>query len=321
MFKGYIGQVISLSDEDHGDRIKAIIPSDAYNYKPKKDIPYAFPLMPKMLHIKPKIGEAVIILIPNEDSTNEQRFYIGPIISQPQKMEYDSYSSWSATKMLQGGLLPPDNSIDNIPESAKVFPKDDEIALMGRKDSEIILGDTDIRLRCGVRVTKDSKVSLNGRTNSPSSYYDTNLLTDSSVRTAPAFVKLKYYESPLETMPKPGEVNPHVTTLSTATIVADKINLISQNGDGGFNLRGNDEAITDEQMKSIIEKAHCLPYGDKLCEFLSDLIRILNNHVHPSNGAPILSTEPTKIVFDTKYNGATKSQLEDKLLSKDIRIN
>ena len=314
MFKGYIGYVASIEDDCHAERIKAVILTD--KGKSVSRIPYSFPLMPKMLHIKPKVGEAVVVLIPEEDATNTQRYYIGPIISQPQKFLYDGFASLSATKLLSGGLSSPDNSIDNKPLAANVFPKDEEIALLGRKDSEIILGEEDIRLRCGVRVTNeyDSDVSLNGKAQK------TNTLSDSTLRTAPAFIKLKYNAEPIKTTPKTGEINPHSTTLSTATIFADKINLISPNGDGGFNFTGENEAITDKKMAEIIEKAHKLPYGDVLCDFLSLFLNMYMNHSHPYPGMPPLNADPNSTIFWEKYN-PDKNSLEDKLLSKDIRIN
>jgi len=317
MFSCYIGYVAAIDDEYHAERIKAVIPND--RSVPVDVIPYAFPLMPKMLHVKPKVGEAVLILILNEESKNAQRFYIGPIISQPQKMDYDGYASLSATKMLGGGLSSPEQSVDNMPLSAKIFPKDDEIAVMGRKNSEIILGDDDIRLRCGVRVTSDSNsdVTLNGKSQT---LLNDSKFSDGTIRTAPSFIKLKYHTDPLTTVPNPGDINPHTTTLSTATIVADKINLISPNGDGGFGLSGEEEAITDKKMKDIIERAHRLPYGDVLCEFLSLFLKMYMNHVHAYPGLPPLPGDPDSANFWAKFM-PNKNMLEDKLLSKDVRIN
>ena len=103
-------------------------------------------------------------------------------------------------------------------------------------------------------------------------------------------------------------------------IVADKINLISPNGDGGFFFPGNEEAITDEQMQKIIETAHQLPYGDTLCEFLSLLLKMFFSHYHPYDGAPVDEAAPDCAVFLGKY-GIQASKLADKLLSKDVRIN
>lgn len=313
MFKGYVGYVADIADSYHAERIKAVIPED--KGKPLSKIPYSFPLLPKMLHIKPKVGEAVLVIIPNDEEKNSQRFYLGPIISQPQNMLFDEFATMSATKFLNGGLSTPENSVDNIPLSADVMPKDDEISVLGRKDSEVIISDNDIRLRCGVRVTSENKpeVTLNGRS-------DNNKLSDDGIRTAPAFIKLKYNKEPIETEASPGELNPHTKTLSTATIVADKINLISPNGDGKFYLPGNGEAIDDKKMKDIIENAHKLPYGDVLCDFLSLFLKMYMNHTHAYPGFPPLNADPDSVNFWTAYN-PKKEMLEDKLLSKDIRIN
>ena len=300
-FSGYIGYITGVTDDYHAERVKAVISID--KGKPLSKIPYAFPLMPKMLHVKPKIGEAVIVLIPNEGQPNEQRYYIGPIISEPSKMFFDSFATLSATRFLNGGLSSPNNSVDNNPITSKTLPKDDEIALLGRNMSDIILGDDDIRLRCGVRTT--------GTKN--------NQLTDKFLRTAPAFIKLKYNETPIETEGKKGEISPHTTTLSTATIVADKINLISPNGDGGFSLTGEGEAITDEKMKEILERAHKLPYGDVLCDLLSQFLKMFQEHVHAYPGLPPV-VSPNAETFWGKYS-PEKNDLENKLLSKDIAIN
>ena len=312
MFSGYIGYVTAVTDDYHAERVKAVIQLD--KGKPINEIPYAFPLLPKMIHVKPKVGEAVIILIPNEGKFNAQRFYIGPIISQPQNMFKDAFATMSATKFLNGGLDVPQNSVDNQPLAATVMPEDDEIAILGRKNGEIIIGDNDIRLRCGVRVTNENKpeITLNGRTD--------NGITDENARIAPSFIKLAYHPEHLKTDAKPNEINPHTDTLSTATIVADKINLISPNGDGGFNLPGDKEAITDEKMKQIIETAHKLPYGDVLCDLLSLFLKMYMNHTHAYPGLPPLNADPDSVNFWEKYN-PNKNLLEDKLLSKDISIN
>ena len=313
MFSGYIGYVSAITDDYHAERIKVVLPQD--KGKSLSQVPYAFPLLPKMLHVKPKVGEAVLVFIPNDGQLNAQRFYIGPIISQPQDMLYDDFATMSATKFLNGGLAVPQNSVDNIPLSAGIMPEYDEIAVIGRKNSEVIISDDDIRLRCGVRVTSNNRpeITLNGRSRQGE-------LSDSYVRTAPAFLKLKYNEEPIKIEAKPGEINPHTTTLSTATLVADKINLISPNGDGHFFLPGNGDAIDDKKMKEILENAHKLPYGDVLCDFLSLFLKMYMNHTHAYPGFPPLNADEDSINFWEKYN-PEKNMLEDKLLSKDISIN
>ena len=74
-------KVISISDDTDADRIKVrLIPED--NSKSIDEIDYAFPLLPKMFHVKPKVGEAVLVLLAVTNDGNSQRYYIGPVVSQ-----------------------------------------------------------------------------------------------------------------------------------------------------------------------------------------------------------------------------------------------
>ena len=82
--------VIDIFDETDGERIKVrMSPED--DRKNDNELPYAFPLLPKLLHIKPKIGEAVLIILTDAGNGDSIRYYIGPIISQPQYMEKDNF--------------------------------------------------------------------------------------------------------------------------------------------------------------------------------------------------------------------------------------
>jgi len=48
-----------------------------------EDLTWCNPLLPKMVSITPKIGEAVLVFVFNEAKTHTDRLFIGPIISQP----------------------------------------------------------------------------------------------------------------------------------------------------------------------------------------------------------------------------------------------
>ena len=55
------GEVISINDNWDGERIKARIrPFD--NHLKDEDLPFSYPFLPKMIHIKPKVGEAVLLI-------------------------------------------------------------------------------------------------------------------------------------------------------------------------------------------------------------------------------------------------------------------
>ena len=173
----YFGRVIDNRDNLGGGRIKAVVyPAD--KRKTAADIPYAFPAMPKLIHIIPKVGELVIIICEDLNEPNSQRFYIGPIISQLQYIFRES--SLNATALLNGGVMPALPSVNENASMNGAFPKGEEIAILGRKNSDIILSDDDLRIRCGARLINEhdpEKLSFN--------------------KESPAYIKLKYYPNKL----------------------------------------------------------------------------------------------------------------------------
>jgi hypothetical protein len=272
-----IGQVESIDDEYAAGRIRARVVGDRYN----NETPYAYPLLPYMMHIKPKVGEAVLLIYSNLGNSS-QRFYIGPIIHQPQFVNKDNFSD--AISFLKGYNDRTLVSVDRIPEAQGVYPKKDEIAIMGRKDSDLIFSDNDVRLRCGVRKTNKY-----------------NNLESEFNRLTPSFIKLKQHDT-----------NFSNNTCTTATIVSENINLISTVGTPEFNVSDVNESISDEEMAKIIETAHQLPYGDKLVDFLKLLLKAFNAHTHNYHNLPPIP--------DMTYNAVNNFNLND-ILSKNVKIN
>jgi hypothetical protein len=82
---------------------------------------------------------------------------------------------------------------------------------------------------------------------------------------------------------------------SVINIVADKINLISHNGEHTFNLTDPKSLISDEEQVKINNTAHPLVYGDNLVEFLELVKNFINNHVHPYHGIP---SDPSEVKTD-----------------------
>lgn len=272
-----IGLVESIDDEYAAGRIRAKVQNDNYN----NETPYAYPLLPYMMHIKPKVGEAVLLIYSNLDDTS-QRFYIGPIIHQPQFVNKDNFgNAISLIKGFNDRTLP---SVDRIPETHGIYPKKDEIAIMGRKDTDLIFSDNDVRLRCGVHKTNKYN-SLNSEFN----------------RLNPTFIKLKQHDTKFSN-----------NTTTTATIVSENINLISTVGTPEFNVGDVNESISDEEMAKIIETAHQLPYGDKLVDFLKLLLKAFNAHTHNYHNLPPIP--------DMTYNAVNNFNFND-ILSKNVKIN
>jgi hypothetical protein len=277
--------VVSVYDDTDGERIKVrLTPED--DRRTDEELPYAFPLLPKMLHIKPKIGELVLVIFPTGDPKQSYRQYIGPIISQPQYMSGDD-SGLNSMSLYPGAYKEADVAPSTNSDSHGAFAGDDDIAIYGRNKSDIILTNDDVRIRCGSRV-KDTTSSGNVVFN----------------RTDPAYLHLKHTDS------KRG--NPEDEYRSTATLVADKINLIGTNSKEPFTVTNKDNLITDEEMQKIIDKAHQLPYGDILIEFLDMFRKAFATHVHPYPG---MEPCPTDDLLQ-----ATTYDLK-KILSDTVRIN
>lgn len=299
------GQVININDEWDGERIQVRIrPYD--NLRKDEKIPYAYPLLPKMLHIKPKVGEAVLVVCEDGNPVGGQRYYLGPLISQPQFFETQYYAG-GATNGMKGGSMTAQTPVTNANKGA--FAKPEDIAIYGRKNTDIILTDNDVRIRCGVHELRDQKVSFNTMN--------------------PAFLKLKFYPDGLsylkcdterkDDMSQSAIIEKTDTIGSVATIVADKINLIGNTGDPHIDMTDKDGSLSDQQMVYFLQNAHQLPYGDKLCEFLSDLLVMFKNHTHNYTNKPVVE-DPTVKAFDRKY-GTTNDQIGKILLSDVVRIN
>lgn len=278
-----ICQVIDIYDDTDGERIKVkLSPED--DRKSINEIPYAFPLLPKLLHIKPKMGEFVLIILTKVSDGHSIRYYIGPIISQPQYMERED-NLISATSLYPGALKEPDVALSTNPDSQGALVKDNDIALYGRKKNDVILTEDDVRIRCGCRVKDENGDIVFNRAD-------------------PSYILLRHSDT------KTGDKDEQYR--SSATIVADKINFISHQSNTPFKTNNKNDLITNEELQNIIDKAHELPYGDILVDFLKMFINIFLNHFHAYPG------ETPRCKFDIKnlseYNF-------DKMLSDSIRIN
>ena len=299
------GQVISINDTFDGERIKVRIrPFD--NRLKDEELPFAYPLLPKILHIKPKVAEAVLVICEDNNPNGGQRYYLGPLISQPQFFESQYYIG-GATNGMKGGSMTAQSPVTNANKGA--FAKPEDIAIYGRKNTDIILTDNDVRIRCGVHELRDQKVSFNTMN--------------------PAFLKLKFYPDGLSYLKCDNELKDDMsqsaiiekteTIGSVATLVADKINLIGNTGDPHIKVNDTDGSLSDEQMVYFLQNAHQLPYGDKLCEFLAELLVMFKNHTHNYTNLEIVRDDTVK-AFDRKY-GTTQDQIGKILLSDTVRIN
>lgn len=287
------GKVTNVDDPHGGGRIQARTVYDNIRGE-NKELPWYIPLLPKMLHVRPKVGELVLVISMAAGNFDEPSFYVGPLISQEDKLFREDadgalsitstgYIGWEENPRGKKGVQP------------TLYPNTADIAIEGRKDTGIQLKDEEVRVKAGVKVV-DERGPRNNTSN-------------------PAFISLKYY--PKNDVFKEGYK-------STATIVADKINLISTLSDDpeteeipvtenqDRKAEDKDNLISDSAMRELVEKAHQVPYGDILIQFLDLFRTAFATHVHPFPTMP--PCQDPNIVAVSSYD-------LNKTLSDNVRIN
>lgn len=279
-------KVISIDDDTDADRIKVrLAPED--NSKTLSEIEYAFPLLPKMFHVKPKVGEAVLVLLAINNDGNSQRYYIGPVISQDHRIYNDPFLM-GGDSFLRGAYKKFDPAPRMDPDTNGILPNDDDIVIRGRKNADIQITEDDIRIKAGVKLVDN---------------YNTYKMAFNTKN--PSYAKFKYHNNDLVDGSK-----------STTTIVSDKISLLSNTSPNYYKLTDRNDLISDEELNKVIQSAYKLPYGEKLVEFLTTFVDAFVSHTH---NYPMLPPNPA---HTTSLLSKKTTMLDNKeMLSDTVRIN
>lgn len=357
-------EVLSVTDTTDSDMIQVRLHPEDDDIKTDKDLPYAFPLLPKMIHVKPKVGESVLILlsVTSDGYSAKERYYIGPVISQDNKLYKDSYLFGGAS--YQPGALQKFNEAPSMdPKKDGIFPENDDVCLRGRKNADIQITEDDVRIRAGVKLADETnKQIIRFNENDPAyiklKYHPGGLINEAFIT---KLIEEKY-ESKKEAQRQANkengiqdEIDNDINTRlglqsdgkqnkkqeklykearnevfeelgfngevkqcnSTATIVADKINLISNSSDTKFPIADKKDLTTDETMVKVLREAYKLPYGEKLVEILSMLIEAFEKHTHPFSMMEPCNSQLMKDLHDKK----TVLLDDGQMLSDTVRIN
>jgi hypothetical protein len=295
--------VLSVDDESEGRRIKVRIPSSLDSEKTIDELPYCFPLLPKLIGVNPKVGEKVFVFFQSPNSKESFRLFVGPIIMQDYMTNYAPGSTTSITRakitgrekttlmtpnlLSKKGMGPFEAPSRNSKNEGSI-PKREDIVIKGRANTDIVLKDSETQIRCGF-------------IKSP---YDTDIKSKLNYNPVDqAYIQLKYKKSKDD---KENEFN------SSINIVADRINLLSYDSGSYIDNLGEKDLVGDKQMEMIFQRAHALPYGDELIAFLKEFVRVFKEHTHPYyQMPPCLNSSDTESI---------SANLDD-MLSKSIRIN
>lgn len=243
----YYGEVISIDDDTEGGRIKVRIASlDFRTYD--NDLPWCYPIRPRFFHAYPKVGELVRIFLEDIRYVNKARFWEGSIISQPHKIELDTRITALSTSNI--GQIKPEPSSKTYPDATGVFPDIEDIALVGRVNTDIILKVNQVHIRAGKHENEDI-FKLNKKN--------------------PAQISLVYeHDTDTDTM------------YSNTVVFSDKIALISHTGNPKFKAAN----LNDVDRKRIFDEGHPIARGDVLVEALKILRNAIIAHIHGYSGLP-----------------------------------
>lgn len=284
-------KVLSVEDNQGGLRIKVRIP---YIDKDLTDeqLPFCFPLLPKMLHVNPKKGEFVLIVLGKQGGYKGNRYFIGPVIDQDYHLFGED--SENATSLLNAPIYTtplPDPATNENTKGA--IPNREDVAIRGRDNSDIILSENEIRMRTGFRINKPKGSNPSLPWVPTIEYNDVD----------GAVIDVKYDKQ------RDPDDRPYA---SSVNIAADRINLMSYDATSPIDLKDRDEQFNSDKLNEIMQKCHSLPYGDLLIEFMQEFVKIFKEHTHPYPTKPPTLTEDKLKVLD---------QDMDKFLSKNIKIN
>lgn len=315
------GGEYSFGDTADAGRIKVRMDSDGE--KSVAELDYAMPLMPKVVHVLPKKGEGVLIFASKLGEFTSQKYYVGPIISQPQFNDYCDYDNGrgDAVSLITDKKPMSKKPLKAISQAGELvkgsFPLNEDVALLGRGQEDVILryrdnekfgskGLSEVDIRAGIRLKA---------TDGDLGYMKGNVIFNT---VNPAYIQVKHKQSGtcgLKDSQYDGDYDSRDLREgnSIINVVADKINLISHKSNFGESITDADELVKEEDVDFVMSQLHRSVYGDKLVDLLKLMVKALFQHQHPFSMLP-----PT-------IDGTILKELRDypyeDILSPNVRIS
>lgn len=281
----YIGIVINIDDDKNTGNLKIRIKGVDDNVS-DGELPNSFPILPKFVNIYPKVGEAVLVF--NFNDIKKDRLWLGPIVSQNQSLRFSDGLTTALSGFDFGSVAPKKNYLQS-PENVGSYPSKKDIAIQGRVNCDILLGDNNITIRSGKIDLNDSKYVKFNKQN-------------------PSYIQVRHSLNLINN-------GVEVKNQGCINVVSDKINLLTYNSKlKNYDITNQDDLITEEVINNIIKESQEIVYGRNLVEFLKIFIKAFITHVHPYHGdvPENLDNEATidqllKFNLDTLLNPNVKS--------------
>ena len=266
------------------------------------DLPICIPFLTEFLHIRPKIGEMVLLLAENPADIKSPRFYLGPIITSQIKLPFQEFkesinifntASFRHQQIFDGPTL------QNQAKQSSVLPAQIDVAFQGREDADLVLRQRELELRVG-KFKKGSITELNTENRC--------LINLRQVDSSPNTTGILNVDK---------KINEKFIPYSQLNIEATNINFISSEGKFREFNNNTPENKTNPRLKdygSLATQLHPAVFGDELIELLKLMLEYLLTHIHTPQKPPLTNSISSQL---EPY--LTTAKMQD-LLSTVIRL-
>lgn len=268
---------------------------------PVDKLPICIPLIPEFIHVRPQVGECVWIIAENPSDLSSPRFFIGPVITSQQKLQYQSYedsvSIFNMNTFAQPNVTNP--TLQKSLKASAVFPQQTEISVQGRDDADVTFSPREINIRVG----KFKKNTLDSNVDAPCriqfKMFDTSQVT-TGIRAIDLIAASQF------------------KSFSQTNMTSTNINIFSPEGKFKKMDSNDPEFKNNPRLKDfgdVAQKLHPTVFGDELITLLKLILSYLTNHIHTPQ-KPALPN-PTSQELEPYLTG---NKLQD-LVSNVVRIN
>lgn len=265
-------------------------------------LPLCIPVMPEFFHIRPQVGECVLVFCENPSDMSSPRYYFGPLINSQARLPFQSYqdsvSIFDRNTYSKGEIFSSSTHTKNSKTGA-LFPSQTEVALQGRSDADIIFKPREVVLIAG-------KFALG---------------TFEKNATTPCRIQLKQVDAPtnLTGIKVIDDLTlKNFKAYSQTNIEGTNINLISVEGKFRSFDANHPENSTNPRLKDFGDtatKLHPLVFGDELIVLLRLILTYLTTHVHTPQSPAVPNAVQQQLL---EYLSGGKMQ---SLLSNHVRTN
>jgi hypothetical protein len=291
----HYGRVLKISD-DGNMKLKVLLRGLDQPTATLDDLPWAECFLPRMLSVCPKVGETVKVILMDAKNPDIEREWIGPIISQPEKIKEDPFF-FTALAGKVGGKMGLGRSIKTIPEADGIYPEPDDVGLLGRDNADVLLKERQVLIRVG-KHELDNPLKRNERN---PAYIDMRILKPSDL------------EKQKNTNSSEKELN--LTEDRTDTVImSNKIFLIGRDS----NSKVVKPLLSIDDHLTLEENLHPIVYGDVLYEFMVLMRNWVNGHIHSGGG--VAATVPDQSGPTTKLETWFDKNLDKRLLSTNVFV-